>query len=1079
MKHIKKIKIDIDKKYFEVIPSVQYDSNTRFLHINLLNGSVPFNLTDCSVKISGTKPDGTAIFNNCTVINAKEGFIEVELTEQMNAAPGTVKCELKLYNGKGVLTTKQFEIEVTKSVTSKAITSGNEFKALEEALSKVNNIDTKFESLTEAAVKEATEKEIQKQIAIGNMANLTIAKGSITTEKYENGSITREKLDPSIKLEPEDNSIGPEKLNFVTAHRSENLFNKLAIDKNCYYSHVDGTRVERDPGVGTNMSELIPVKPSTNYIRFIDNVTKNCVVFYDKDKQYISGLGSSNKFLTPPNAEYVSIQVATRVLELEMLVEGEVKPNEYVPYWGRYVPDKKFKVSNDNMQDKSIGINKLDERIGTYVGTDEPSADKYSCWIKTVTTDSDEYPIEGHTHACYFKGVPDLDGDKYPNQGYGEDGNLLNVTLSNIRDGYLLFEGNQGLSMTTTQNLNNGYTIHMIFDPKISSNNNNNNANTYLRFMKQANINGVWHGLNVVTRAGKVNIDSGKNKYITFTAEGKICLSLVVSQQRIKGYVNGKLIGEIDSYDFSKMNHADTLFTIGYQFAEVDKVNQRFATMNFECLLVTENILDDSEVMKVYKYLNSTTSTKYGIFASNGEQWTEIKINNEEYNGSTDAHDINIEDCGEMYKGNNVEEALEEVKKQSNDNEKRATLTPDKLILSDPNGKEYRITINADGVLQATPTSVTPPPGFPGIIFEGESPYRGEFLVGVHAQRYNGKHFVFSLNHKGHLLRYKEVPDYAIDFKKTITKSGKVRYTYQQRIDPGDSFGHVEALGYNFAKFIVMNEEWEIIDTVTLKAHGNVPEGHPVDCHESLIIDDGHYILTAYHSRTIPNYNPDGSSAKVIQGVVQEIKDGKVLFHWESGDHLHTLADSYQDNYFTSSKYQEYLHLNAVWIDHRDNNLIISPRNLNALYKLNRKTGEIMWILGGKRDMFNLSESQKFSRQHAPVLLEDGSILLFNNGNDKGRSSIIEIKLDEKNKKVVKFKEHTWHKDDGNINFSPAMGNVNKLFSNKEVYAICWGVATNNPHYWCEEIDFDKGKSLCRFKLDNGHDIYRVHRYLE
>ena len=195
------------------------------MHINLLNGSVPFNLSGCSVKISGTKQDGTAIFNNCTVINAKEGFIEVALTEQMNAAPGTVKCELKLYSGSGVLTTKHFEIEVTASVTSKGITSSNEFKALDEALSKVNNIDTKFESLTAETVKTATEKEIQKQIASGNMANLAIANNSIEGTKLKNGEITKEKLHPSIKLDPEDNSIGPEKLNFITVHRSENLFN--------------------------------------------------------------------------------------------------------------------------------------------------------------------------------------------------------------------------------------------------------------------------------------------------------------------------------------------------------------------------------------------------------------------------------------------------------------------------------------------------------------------------------------------------------------------------------------------------------------------------------------------------------------------------------------------------------------------------------------------------------------------------------------------------------------------------------------------------------------------------------------
>lgn len=144
MKHIKKMKIDIYKKNFEVIPSVQYDSNTRFLHIHLLNGSVPLNLSGCSVKISGTKQDGTAIFNNCTIINAKKGFVEVELTEQINAIPGTVKCELKIYSESGVLTTKHFDIEVTAPLTaSKEIVSSNEFKALTDALKVVQGIDNK------------------------------------------------------------------------------------------------------------------------------------------------------------------------------------------------------------------------------------------------------------------------------------------------------------------------------------------------------------------------------------------------------------------------------------------------------------------------------------------------------------------------------------------------------------------------------------------------------------------------------------------------------------------------------------------------------------------------------------------------------------------------------------------------------------------------------------------------------------------------------------------------------------------------------------------------------------------------
>lgn len=182
---IDRIRMDIDKKLAGVIPSVQWDSNTRFLHINILNGAKAFDLTGCSVKVAGLKPDGTSFLNDVRIINAKEGFIEVVLTEQMNAAAGSVRCDIKIYNSKGVLSTQPFIIDVEPSVTTKAIVSSNEFNALSEALTTLGNIDTKFEALTSEAVAKATEQEIKKQISQGTMANLTIAPSSITENKLK------------------------------------------------------------------------------------------------------------------------------------------------------------------------------------------------------------------------------------------------------------------------------------------------------------------------------------------------------------------------------------------------------------------------------------------------------------------------------------------------------------------------------------------------------------------------------------------------------------------------------------------------------------------------------------------------------------------------------------------------------------------------------------------------------------------------------------------------------------------------------------------------------------------------------
>lgn len=211
MKHIKQLIIDIDKKNNETVQSVQYDTGTRFIHINLISNSIPFDITGCSVKISSTKPDGTSIFNNCTVVNAKEGFVEVELTEQINAVEGLVKCELKLYNGTGVLTTKQFNIYVTASVTSKEITSSNEFKALTDELNKAQKFENNLNNKRDKSVKiNRDDMDISsnsKKLGLNNLAdevhaamqgnapaNPIIPDASLTSEKYADGSITASKL---------------------------------------------------------------------------------------------------------------------------------------------------------------------------------------------------------------------------------------------------------------------------------------------------------------------------------------------------------------------------------------------------------------------------------------------------------------------------------------------------------------------------------------------------------------------------------------------------------------------------------------------------------------------------------------------------------------------------------------------------------------------------------------------------------------------------------------------------------------------------------------------------------------------
>ena len=174
------IYIEVDDYLYERITSVQYDNGTRFLDIHLLSNGKAIDLTGTRVVLSGEKPDGKEIFNNATMKDAANGNVVVELTEQVNAVPGHVKCQLEIYGEAGkLLTTKTFEIEVTKRYGSKTVASSSEFKALKDALDEVQNIDNRFAQTNAQLSQKASEKALAVERArIDNLANLS--EGSTT-----------------------------------------------------------------------------------------------------------------------------------------------------------------------------------------------------------------------------------------------------------------------------------------------------------------------------------------------------------------------------------------------------------------------------------------------------------------------------------------------------------------------------------------------------------------------------------------------------------------------------------------------------------------------------------------------------------------------------------------------------------------------------------------------------------------------------------------------------------------------------------------------------------------------------------
>ncbi len=125
---------------FCIVKAVQGDMRTRFVHITLLDNQVEYDFTDVYPVLRGTKPDGTTIFNECTV-SAENGII-VELTAQILAEPGMSTYEIALYAApahlteeKRVITSFPFTLFVNKAAFDpQAVTSTDEFTAIADVI---------------------------------------------------------------------------------------------------------------------------------------------------------------------------------------------------------------------------------------------------------------------------------------------------------------------------------------------------------------------------------------------------------------------------------------------------------------------------------------------------------------------------------------------------------------------------------------------------------------------------------------------------------------------------------------------------------------------------------------------------------------------------------------------------------------------------------------------------------------------------------------------------------------------------------------------------------------------------------
>jgi hypothetical protein len=209
------------------------------------------------------------------------------------------------------------------------------------------------------------------------------------------------------------------------------------------------------------------------------------------------------------------------------------------------------------------------------------------------------------------------------------------------------------------------------------------------------------------------------------------------------------------------------------------------------------------------------------------------------------------------------------------------------------------------------------------------------------------------------------------------------------------------------AKFFVLDTLFNKIDSI-LPINGST-----TDIHDFQILANGNYVIAGAKDSIMDLSafvfdGTQGSDSTNVKGfIVQEFDaNHSLIFEWNSNDHIHPIE--FIDSYGYDSTSFDYVHGNAIEED-TDGNFLVSLRGLDAIYKIDKATGNTIWILGGKSNQFTFTNDNGFSGQHDIRRLANGNITLFNNDNNSTLSKTtrgIEYTLDLTNMTCTRVWEY-------------------------------------------------------------------------
>ncbi len=220
------------------------------------------------------------------------------------------------------------------------------------------------------------------------------------------------------------------------------------------------------------------------------------------------------------------------------------------------------------------------------------------------------------------------------------------------------------------------------------------------------------------------------------------------------------------------------------------------------------------------------------------------------------------------------------------------------------------------------------------------------------------------VNQQGQLVWFAPLPATfsATDLKVETYKGKPVLTFWKGQIDPS---------GHGLGEDIIMNSHYQVVATI------HAGNGYQADLHAFRLGAHGKTAWLTAYSEVGWNLKSVGGSSRgaVWDSIVQEvdIATGNVLFEWHSLDHV---APSRSYISFSNTVPYDYFHVNAI-SPLGSKTVVISSRNTDAVYAVDKYTGGVLWTLGGKKSSFHMGKGTVFRLQHDAAMRNVNTISIF------------------------------------------------------------------------------------------------------